>query len=65
MIDPAGRPSTQGRRERSSVQVFFTVFFANLAIAVAVGTETWDDGYITLAFARTFAETGHIGLTTV
>jgi len=65
VIDPAGRPSTQGRRERSSVQVFFTVFFAHLAIAVAVGTETWDDGYITLAFARTFAETGHIGLTTV
>lgn len=41
------------------------VLAAHLAIALAVGLESWDDGYITLSFARTFAETGHIALTPV
>lgn len=44
-------------------RLFATVFAIHAAIALAVGEGTWDDGYITLAFARTFAETGHIGLT--
>ncbi len=45
--------------------VFVAVLAAHLAILLAVGLESWDDGYITLALARTFAETGHIGLTPV
>ncbi len=45
--------------------VFATVLAAHLVILLAVGLESWDDGYITLALARTFAETGHIGLTPV
>lgn len=44
-------------------QLFGTVFTLHLIISLAVGEVAWDDGYITLAFARTFAETGHIGLT--
>ena len=45
--------------------VFVTVLIAHIAIALAVGPESWDDGFITLSFARTFAETGHIALTPV
>jgi hypothetical protein len=45
--------------------IFVTVLAAHVAIALAVGLEAWDDGYIILSFARTFAETGHIGLTPV
>ena len=45
--------------------IFATVLAAHVAIALAVGLEAWDDGYIILSFARTFAETGHIGLTPV
>jgi hypothetical protein len=45
--------------------VFSTVLAAHLAIALAVGVQAWDDGFITLAFSRTFAETGHIALTPV
>ena len=47
---------------RSSL-LFGSVFTVHAVIAFAVGEVAWDDGYITLAFARTFAETGHIGLT--
>ena len=47
----------------SSWRLFGSVFAVHAAIALAVGVVAWDDGYITLAFARTFAETGHIGLT--
>lgn len=43
--------------------IFLSVFGIHLAIALAVGVQAWDDGFITLAFARTFAETGHIALT--
>ena len=32
-------------------------------IAVFVGTHAWDDGAITLAYSRTFAETGRVALT--
>ncbi|MDH6244144.1 hypothetical protein M2432_001786 [Mycobacterium sp. OTB74] len=47
----------------SVVAVFGVVLGVHLAIALAVGAESWDDGYITLSFARTFAETGHFALT--
>jgi hypothetical protein len=39
------------------------VFSVHVLLALAVGAEGWDDGAITLAFARSFAETGTIGLT--
>lgn len=55
------RPS----RRHSAIGLFLTVLGAHLAIALAVGTEAWDDGFITLSVARTFAETGHIALTPV
>lgn len=48
-----------------SWQLFAVVFAVHVLIALAVWVEAWDDGFITLAFARTFAETGHIGLTPV
>jgi hypothetical protein len=43
--------------------LFAGIFAIHSSIALAAGESTWDDGYITLAFARTFAETGHIRLT--
>ncbi len=39
------------------------VFSIHATIAVLIGTHGWDDGAITVAFARTFAETGRIALT--
>lgn len=45
--------------------LFGSVFAVHTAIGLAVGEVAWDDGYITLAFARTFAETGQIALTPV
>jgi hypothetical protein len=48
-----------------SWQLSATVFAIHVVIALAVWVESWDDGFITLAFARTFAETGHIGLTPI
>ena len=50
---------------QSAGTVFVTVLFAHLIVLLSVGLESWDDGYITLALARTFAEAGHIGLTPV
>ena len=50
---------------RSAGLMFGTVLVAHLAIALAVGVQAWDDGFITLAFSRTFAETGQISLTPV
>ena len=38
-------------------------FAVLVAIALLVGTRGWDDGAITLAYARTFATTGRIALT--
>lgn len=55
----------QRLRWHSAGGVFAAVLVAHLVILLAVGLESWDDGYITLALARTFAETGHIGLTPV
>lgn len=56
---------TKRLRTDSAWTVFAVVFGLHLAIVLAVGAESWDDGYITLSFARTFAETGHFGLTPV
>lgn len=56
------RPSITATASRQWT-LFGVVAVAHAIIAVAVGEATWDDGYITLAFARTFAETGHIALT--
>jgi hypothetical protein len=36
-----------------------------LCIVQLVGIRAWDDGAITLAYSRTFAETGRIALTSV
>lgn len=57
------RSQVPTRRAARSWQLFGSVFAIHALIALAVGEVAWDDGYITLAFARTFAETGHIGLT--
>lgn len=39
------------------------VLTVHVALAEVVGTNGWDDGAITLAFARTFADSGRIALT--
>lgn len=39
------------------------VLVPHIGIALFTGTYGWDDGAITLAFARTFADPGHIALT--
>jgi hypothetical protein len=41
------------------------IFTVHTAFALLVGMGIWDDGYITLASARTFAETGRIAVTPV
>lgn len=51
----------QNRSSGSSA--FVAVLAIHVSIALAVGAESWDDGYITLSFSRTFVETGHIALT--
>jgi hypothetical protein len=68
---PRSSPDGQlapGLRDLRSVRpwlLFGSVFAIHIAIALVVGEVAWDDGYITLSFARTFAETGHIGLTPI
>jgi len=56
---------TRRFRSDSAGTVFGVVLAIHVAIAFAVGAESWDDGYITLSFARTFAETGHFALTPI
>lgn len=65
MIKTSGAAATRRLPLRSAGGLFVTVLAAHLAIALAVGVEAWDDGFITLSFARTFAETGQISLTPV
>lgn len=65
MIEPAAAAADTRPRLQSARALFSTVLVAHLAIALAVGVQAWDDGFITLAFSRTFAETGHIALTPV
>jgi hypothetical protein len=43
--------------------LFSVVFAVHCLVVAAVGTHGWDDGSITAAFAKTFADTGHIALT--
>lgn len=65
MSGPGSPTAVESRRLRSASALFLTVVGAHLAIALAAGGEAWDDGYIILSLARTFAETGHIALTPV
>jgi len=55
----------ESKRTDRSWRVFGVVLALHVVIALAVWVESWDDGFIILAFARTFAETGHIGLNPV
>jgi len=49
---------------RSTLAVVVVVQCAALiAVCAIIGDNAWDDGAITLAFARTFARSGHIALT--
>lgn len=43
--------------------LFVAVLIAHVLMVIAVGNRGWDDGSITAAFARTFADTGKISLT--
>lgn len=47
----------------TSVAVFAVVFVVHAAVGLYIGVHGWDDGSITLAFARTFADSGRIALT--
>jgi hypothetical protein len=48
---------------RAPLVLFAAVFAAHGVVALVVGSHGWDDGSITVAFARTFAESGRIALT--
>ena len=65
VVEPVSGSATRRLRLNSVGALFAAVLGAHVAVALAVGAETWDDGYITLSLSRTFAETGHIGLTPV
>jgi hypothetical protein len=60
-------PSSRWHVTASAAAPLFAAFAcqaaAMAAIAVLVGTRAWDDGAITLAYSRSFAETGRIALT--
>ncbi|MGN9761854.1 hypothetical protein [Streptomyces sp. SD31] len=62
-------PTTAPRRAAEKTDrplshgLFGAVLFLHSALAVFIGTNGWDDGSITLAFARTFADSGQIALT--
>ncbi|WP_269591877.1 hypothetical protein [Rhodococcus opacus] len=47
----------------TSTLLFAAVLAVHTAVSRFIGNNGWDDGAITLAFARTFSETGHIALT--
>jgi hypothetical protein len=57
--------TARNRRARAStsVAVFATVLTLHVGLGLFIGVHGWDDGSITLAFARTFAESGRIALT--
>ncbi|MFI6011626.1 hypothetical protein ACIBAG_22905 [Streptomyces sp. NPDC051243] len=63
--DPASLPrrADKGSPRVLSCALFCAVLFMHAALALLVGADGWDDGSITLAFARTFAESGQIALT--
>lgn len=54
-----------GRRApvTTSAAVFAVVLAVHAALGMFIGVHGWDDGSITLAFARTFADSGRIALT--
>src|ERR1700712_5559631 len=57
---------TERRRITASgaaLALFASVFAVHGVIALVVGTRGWDDGSITVAFARTFADSGRIAMT--
>ncbi|MDQ1476130.1 MAG: hypothetical protein QOI01_213 [Mycobacterium sp.] len=57
---------TERRRITASgpaLALFASVFAVHGVIALVVGTHGWDDGSITVAFARTFADSGRIAMT--
>jgi hypothetical protein len=57
---------TESRRTvttSTASMLFVAVLAVHAAVALLVGMRGWDDGSITVAFARTFADTGRIALT--
>lgn len=63
--DPVSEPRQVDRKRNHllAVGLFCATFSAHAALALFIGANGWDDGSITLAFARTFADFGHIALT--
>lgn len=63
--DPASAPRRVGEKTEHSLScgLFCTTLFLHAALALFIGANGWDDGSITLAFARTFVESGQIALT--
>ena len=55
--------SRRGVTTSTAAMLFVAVLAVHAAIALLVGMRGWDDGSITVAFARTFADTGRIALT--
>jgi hypothetical protein len=64
-IGATKRPAVQRTRHLSALVVALTVLAVHAVIVFLVRGNGWDDGSITLAFSRTFAETGQIALTPV
>lgn len=63
--DSASTPRRAAEKSDRSLSfgLFGAVLFLHSALALFIGANGWDDGSITLAFARTFAESGRIALT--
>ncbi|WP_143052479.1 hypothetical protein [Streptomyces sp. cf386] len=63
--DPASahRQADKKRELSLAFGLFCATFFTHAALALFIGANGWDDGSITLAFARTFADSGQIALT--
>lgn len=54
---------TEKKDRLLSSGLFCSVLFMHSALALFIGANGWDDGSITLSFARTFVESGRIALT--
>ncbi|MGW6903902.1 hypothetical protein [Streptomyces sp. NPDC054940] len=63
--DPASTPRQVDKKRDLPLAfvLFCTTFFTHAALALFIGANGWDDGSITLAFARTFSDSGQIALT--
>ncbi|KUL28216.1 hypothetical protein [Streptomyces regalis] len=57
------RPTSKNPDRLLSCGLFCATLFLHAVLALFIGANGWDDGSITLAFARTFAESGQIALT--